>query len=496
MMSGYLDIRSWPVSWKAPLLAAGLMIVAATMVSQVVLSRLAADQEANLQTLTGAYLDGISATVIEPVVRGDVWETFNALDRAKAHYAGVAAQYVIVETPDRRVLASSEPLRFPVRSAVPEAASRRFANGNGMILNADSGRAWLTRDLKIEGHPVGQILAEIDIATLLDVRRHVFWTLVLVNGGMTLAFAAIASIVLQRMLRPLRTLTSYVERARTGRAEAIPEDVRYKISAEFRRLFERFNAMACALNEREQLAAHLAAQEKLAVLGKLASGMAHEVNNPLGGILAALETLQRHGADPDVRDSTLNLLRRGFGHIRNVVRSMLVTYKPEGLIYGLTPSDLDDLRALVEPEVARKGIFLEWRNELRANSPVSVGSVRQATLNLLLNACAATPCGGKVTFIAKAENQAVVVEIDDGGPGLTPTLADSLTGQGNSEAVPGAGLGLWIVRRLATDEGGAITVASGPSGGAAIRVVWPFKGDGVTTVAEITAAEGSFVHAG
>ncbi len=491
-----LDIRSWPVSWKAPLLAAGLMIAAATMVSQVVLSRLAADQKANLQTLTEAYLDGISAAVVEPVVRGDVWETFDALDRAKAHYAGVAARYVIVETPDRRVLAASEPLRFPVRSSVAETASRHFPSGNGMVLDADSGRAWLARTLKIEGHSVGRILAEIDIASLLDARRHVFWTLVLVNGGMTLAFAAIAYVVLQRMLRPLRTLTGYVERVRAGRAEPIPEDDRHKISAEFRRLFDRFNAMARALNEREQLAAHLAAQEKLAVLGKLASGMAHEVNNPLGGILNALDTLQRHGADAGVRESTLSLLRRGFVHIRNVVRSTLVTYKPEGEIYGLTASELDDVRVLVEPEVARKGLLLEWRNELCGQSPVSVGNVRQATLNLLLNACAATPSGGKVAFAAKVESEAVIVEIADAGAGLAPPLADYLMGKMDAAEFPGSGLGLWIVRRLVSDEGGVITVSAGANCGSMIRVSWPFRSDRAKADENALAIEEELAHAG
>jgi signal transduction histidine kinase len=176
------------------------------------------------------------------------------------------------------------------------------------------------------------------------------------------------------MLRPLGTLTSYVERVREGRAELIPEASQYKISAEFRGLFDRFNAMARALNEREALASHLAAQEKYALLGKLASGMAHEVNNPLGGIFNALDTLRRHGADPSVRESTLNLLQRGLGHIRNVVRSMLVTYKPEELIYALAPADVDDLRTLIEPEAHRKNLRLDWRNEFSGELPVAAGS--------------------------------------------------------------------------------------------------------------------------
>ena len=100
-----------------------------------------------------------------------------------------------------------------------------------------------------------------------------------------------------------------------------------EISREFAQLFDRFNAMARALDERESLATHLAEQEKYAVLGKLASGMAHEVNNPLGGLFNALDTFRRHGDDATVRESTLDLLERGLTHIRNVVRSTLVTYR-------------------------------------------------------------------------------------------------------------------------------------------------------------------------
>jgi signal transduction histidine kinase len=479
-MAWFSRIRSWPLAWKLPLLVAGLMVGIATMISQVVLGRLAADQESNLRTLTNAYLDGISAAVIQPVMRADVWETFDALDRARNHYSGVATRYVIVELPDNRVLAASEPIRFPVQSVVASEISSRFPAVDALSIDDDNGRAWLSRTLRVEGRSIGRIIAEIDVAALLQVRKQVLWTLILVNGGLTLAFAAVGYIALQRMLRPLNTLTSYVERVREGRAELIPEASQYKISAEFRRVFDRFNAMARALNEREALASHLAAQEKYALLGKLASGMAHEVNNPLGGIFNALDTLRRHGADPSVRDSTLNLLQRGLGHIRNVVRSTLVTYKPEELTYALAPADVDDLRTLIEPEAHRKNLRLDWRNEFSGKLPVAAGSVRQATLNLLLNACAASPPGGAITLTAEVENDTLVVAVGDDGPGLPPTLVAYLVAKDDLETFPGSGLGLWIVRRLVSDEGGSIEVVRGNNQRTTIRVTWPLRKVGET----------------
>ena len=93
----------------------------------IVVSRLVRDQETNLTLLANAYLDGLSAAVLPAVVRGDVWETFDALDRARGQYSGVEARYAIVALPNGSVLAASDPARFPIHSDVPlnSAPSRR-----------------------------------------------------------------------------------------------------------------------------------------------------------------------------------------------------------------------------------------------------------------------------------------------------------------------------------------------------------------------------------
>ena len=86
-----------PLTLKVPLLVAALVIVVAVIISQVVLSRLIKDQETNLALLANAYLDGLSAAVLPAVIRGDVWETFDALDRARGQYTGLEARYAIAE---------------------------------------------------------------------------------------------------------------------------------------------------------------------------------------------------------------------------------------------------------------------------------------------------------------------------------------------------------------------------------------------------------------
>ena len=347
---------------------------------------------------------------------------------------------------------------------------------DGLIIDTASGRAWLARSLREEGFSVGRILAEIDISELLRVRKQVLLTLVAVNAGLALGFATIGSLALRRMLKPLSVLSGYVERVRAGRADPIPESKRQRISREFDLLFDRFNAMARALNEREELASRLADQEKYAVLGKLASGMAHEVNNPLGGLFNALDTLRRHGDDAKVREATLNLLERGLTHIRNVVRSTLVTYRRGAADNSLRPVDIDDLRLLIEPEASRKRLQIAWVNDLhgvvsRRRRKRKAGDTQSPDQRLRRDAGRAEPsiCE-RAPRKARSRSKSVTKARDC--PTILPNTSSDIPMR---RPASGRGLGLWIVRRLVADEDGEIRVIQESGLSTLIRVTWPFR---------------------
>src|SRR5215831_6343465 len=117
---GVLRIATWPLVLKVPVLAAGLMITGVAAISQVVFWQFAEDQRSSLQVLTSAYLDGLSASVLPGLTRRDVWEVFEALDRSRGRYPAIEPRFAVVALPDGRVLAASDPQRFPLHSVVPD----------------------------------------------------------------------------------------------------------------------------------------------------------------------------------------------------------------------------------------------------------------------------------------------------------------------------------------------------------------------------------------
>jgi signal transduction histidine kinase len=462
--------RSWPLAVRVPLVVAVLMIAVSVVISQVVLHRLARDQERHIADLAAAYLDGVSTAVLPAAIRRDVWEAYDALDRARNRYQGLTILFAVVTEPEGAVLAASDPRRFPVGSALPADLAERFGADGQLMIDEIAELAFLVRELREGAVPVGRILVELDIGTLIAERRAVRWTLIGVNAALTLLLAVLGIVLVRRMLAPLAILRTHVAAGAEGPIQPVDEAVIARQPAEFAALFRVFNRTARAVAEREAMAARLAEEEKYALLGKLASGMAHEVNNPLGGLFTTVDTLARHGADPAVRARSIGFLRRGLSDIRDVVRAGLVTAKGRVGEAALTREDLDDLRHLIRHEVERRGLTLDWQNQLPPDLPVDRTMVRQVALNLLLNACAASPPGGRVSLVAAVADGALALTVRDDGPGLPPAARATLAAV-PAAPPPGGGLGLWTAARLATALGGRIDVGAQGHGTALTLIV-------------------------
>jgi signal transduction histidine kinase len=453
-----LDPRRWPLAVRVPLIVAALVVGVALATGQAVLSRLARDQERHLSELASAFLDGLATAVQPAAARADIWEAFDALDRARTRYGALRPILTAVLLPDGTVLASAEPRALPTGARLPAALAAQVdaaARTGAPLLDAEAATAILARDLAEGEVALGRIVAQADIGPLLAERRAVVTTLVVANGGLALAFAAAGFLLVRHLLAPAELVRRRLMQAARG-GRPVPVDVTAGLGPEHTALLTAWNRAAAASTEREAMASRLAEEERHAQVGRLAAAMAHEVNNPLGGLITAVDTLADHGEDPAVRSEAIGLLRRGLGDIRRVVRAGLLTWRGALGDARLAPQDFDDLRLLVRHEVTRRGLVLDWRNELPGEVAVDRTLARQVALNLLLNAAAASPPKGALRFCARElQGGGAVVEVSDAGAGLPRDMEAMLCAPDGPPPADG-GLGLWTAVRLARSLGGRI----------------------------------------
>ena len=460
-----LTPRRWPLALRVPLLITLLMMGVAAAISKLVLLRLEATQAAHFEELSGAYLDGLSTALLPAMIRRDPWEAFDALDRSRTRYRGVGALLVLVVLPDDMVLAASDPIRHPLGAASPAEAAAA-----PLQLQVGATTSWIHRAVSEGGVPVGRIAAELDVTALASERRATLLTLVGVNAALTLFFAILGWLLVRRMLRPVLRLSERLGRAADGRLDPIPEVELPPADTEAGRAFRRYNAAAIAIAEREALLTRLAEEERRALVGRYASAMAHEVNNPLGGLFNAVRMIQRHGDDPERRMRAASLLERGLTGIHNIVRASLILWRGEADARPVSAADIDDLRLLIESEARRRDLVLDWQQAIEGSFPAPAQAVRQIALNLLLNACAASPPGGRITVRADAADGLLTLVVADEGPGL-PAEARRLLLDGRAEQVPQAGgLGLWTVVRLVRELNAELQLADPPGTHISIRI--------------------------
>ncbi|MBL8908591.1 MAG: HAMP domain-containing histidine kinase [Rhizobiales bacterium] len=474
----------WPLSIRVPVVVALLMMGVSALIGNRVLAGLEETQERHLQQLASAYLDGLSASLIPPVLRDDVWEVFDTLDRAKQRYRALNVKWAAVTNGGANVIAASDPARFPSLQKLPDAIAANFSPVSEVTLDEERESAHLSRALLYQEREIGRIYAEADIGALLHERAGVLRTLLLTNGVLTLFLALAGYLAVRRMLNPVSLLSSHLDQAAQGAIGPIPEPIVARQGREYQRLFKRYNGLVRAVSEREALAADLAEEERLASLGRLASGMAHEINNPLGGMFNALDALRRHGERETVRQTSVSLLERGLSGIRDLVRSTLATYRGARGSRDLARADLDDLRLLLGPELKRRSLTLSWDNRFDESLQLPAGPVRDVALNLLLNACEASPEGAAVTFRAELRDACLVLHVADEGPGLPPDIRDYLI-QAQADATPvnrRAGLGLWIVKRLCAEIGAELVLPQ-TERGSEMRVMIPGRVEALRDVA-------------
>ncbi len=232
--------------------------------------------------------------------------------------------------------------------------------------------------------------------------------------------------------------------------------------------------------EREQtrLEEQLRHAERLATLGRLAAGVAHELNEPLTGILGFAELLQDGEEFSDQAGQDLNRIRTAALHARDVVRKLLLFARqvPTKRSQVDLKQVLQDALSLVEVRLRKKGIVLHQdiaEEEMRLTADES--QLRQVAMNLLINAEQAMPHGGRLVLSLRDEGETLCLEVRDTGLGMTGEVQEKifLPFFTTKDIHQGTGLGLSVVHGIIKGHGGRIQVESAPGRGSRFRIHLP-----------------------
>jgi signal transduction histidine kinase len=308
--------------------------------------------------------------------------------------------------------------------------------------------------------------------------------LVILFTALTLILTATVIMTWEKVLRP--PYYAWVARNYPGAENA---DHRYKLEQRGEHFFISVTVDGIVVSlllaivgrkQRRLVEAHerLAHNEKIATLGRVAAQVAHEVRNPLSGLLLYSEHLKTKAAGklPDKDAQLIDKIIATINHLSNTTEQILnfarpVTLAPRRIdLNGIVP----DVLQLLETEIT--GNLVDTKLELQ-NSPVAgmldEASIRSASLNLVLNAVQAMPHGGRLTISTRADNGKLWMVISDTGEGMSLDQLKQLFVPFNSTKSRGLGLGMPYAQKIIEQHGGQISVESQQGRGTQVKIELP-----------------------
>jgi signal transduction histidine kinase len=259
-----------------------------------------------------------------------------------------------------------------------------------------------------------------------------------------------------------------------GEAEGRPEWVRPRVLAELAAAAQHLRGPAGAALAAERLAqldAEVRRLDRLAALGGLVAEIVHEIRNPLVSVKTFLQLLPEREADPEFRESFLQVASEEVRRIERLLDAVLQHGRPAAPARADATSSATDAFESVAQLVGHRATERGVRLEIEAGRElpeirIAADALRQVVLNLCLNAVDATPSGGCVHLRAHGTRDHVVIIVEDQGPGIPPDLASRIFDPfvSTKEDRPG-GLGLAITRRVVEEADGTIEVTERPQGG-------------------------------
>jgi len=216
--------------------------------------------------------------------------------------------------------------------------------------------------------------------------------------------------------------------------------------------------------------------DRLSALGALSAGMAHEIRNPLGSVAGAVEILESGLPEGDANREFVLIIKKEIQRLSSIVSRQLDLVRPTHP--ERTPLDIrrivESVENLTRKQAERQGVKLEV--QAGAALPLVMADdqqIRQAVLNLVINALQAVNGGGVVAIRSESDGRCVRIVVEDDGPGLSEEALGRAMEPFYTTKDGGTGLGLSIAFQIAIGHGGDLRVENRESGGARLTLELP-----------------------
>ncbi|SDH58033.1 Signal transduction histidine kinase [Paraburkholderia phenazinium] len=474
--------------YKIPVALTLAILLTELAVTAVLISFTLSDARRNVESGAHNLANVTALSVRDLIVRDDLFRVFEVLRApVAAKEPANPLKELIVFDANGRVYAATDPKYYATLSpasrygyAISHAISalksrpHNFYFSFPSILGPDdivAAQAVTAED----GSPLGYVAITYDTQKLRDSVNTLLRRMVLLNIGSLLILLPLGWWWGNRMAKPLHTLSNAMARVHRDDPDTLKQEVSASGRDEIGRLSTSFREMLDELAEKQQLERDMVVSERLAAVGRVAAGIVHEINNPLGGMINAVDTLVTHGSPDGLTTRTLALLKRGLAQIRATVGALLFEARLDSP--AMRAADWDDLNILIQPQLASKQVALEWSMPTEA-VPIPSHLVRQLVLNLLLNAIKAAESGGSVRCRATMDASELRVTVWNSGEHIPTEVVDQLFEpywpNQKAHGLRSYGLGLWVSYQIATQLGGTISVSSVP-GETTFEVALPIR---------------------
>jgi two-component system NtrC family sensor kinase len=324
------------------------------------------------------------------------------------------------------------------------------------------------------------VVTRVSVSAAYLTARQLLSDLVIV--GLIIVFiAAISAVVVSRKFTaPLESLSAAVRKVAKGDFSV---NVDIKSRDEIGQLSTSFNEMADELMEREhslksaQLA--LVQSEKMAAVGTLSAGLAHEVKNPLSAVLGYAQLSKRKLSQPDVLRKHLDTIESETRRCNEIISNLMQFSRQEkGEFTDVTVNEvIEKSVGIVDHQLGLNNVHVVM--DLAPDIPKIIGNpnqLQQVLMNLAINAQQAmAPAGGTVDIVTYCDDQKVYISVSDTGPGISEEVAKKIFEPffTTKAAGEGTGLGLSVTYGIIQDHKGDIRVERADSGGARFVIELP-----------------------